>query len=189
MARKIKMKHVNIDSLDNPVYADGELVVQGSYNKLRLGDGKTAGGNPVSAGTLVEEFTQVVENASAGYVPSGQYGLNPVAPQEIEIYRGDNMLADNTGGDTAKDVDEDLFTEKSILLRRASGGTGAIDLPRWDFAGGVKTLYLRTLESEEDIVVHYRRDTTAKSITVTFEQPVMFKTLGPGIWTAWQSVA
>ena len=188
MARKIKMKHVK-DGIEftGPVYKEGELVVAGTYNSIRLGDGITAGGNPVSAGTLVEEFQQVVTNASAGYTPGDMYGTG--SPQEIEVYRGDNMLADKTGGDTTKGFDEDLMTDKNIMLRRATGGTGAIDLPRWGFGPGVKTLYLYTIESEEDIVVHYYRGATAKSITVTYEQPVMFKCFDTATWTAFQSVA
>ena len=186
MTRKLKMKHVN-DVYNDPVYKEGELVVAGTYNSLKLGDGKTAGGNPVSAGTLVEEVQQVVTNASAGYTPGDMYGTG--SPQEIEVYRGDNMLEDKTGGDTTKDFDEDLMTDKNIMLRRATGGTGAIDLPRWSFSPGVKTLYLYTIESEEDIVVHYYRGTTAKSITVTYEQPVMFKCFETATWTAFQSVA
>lgn len=185
------MKNVTTNAYgpgNTPVYNDGELVVAGTYNSIRLGDGKTAGGNPVSAGTLVEEFQQVVTNASAGYVTGGKYGT-PAHPQEIEIYRGDNMLEDKTGGDTTKDFDEDLMTDKNIMLRRESGGTGAIDLTWWAFGPGVKTIYLYTIEGEEDIVVHYHRGATAKSITVTYEQPVMFKCFAAGTWTAFQSVA
>ena len=189
MARKIKMKKVVTDGgFSGPVYKEGELVVAGTYNSLRLGDGKTAGGNPVSAGTLVEEFQQVVTNASAGYTPGDELGNG--SPQEIEVYRGDNMLADKTGGDTSKEFDEDLFTEKNILLRRATGGTGAIDLPRWSFSPGVKTLYLYTISTEEDIVVHYYHGATAKSITVTAGRSVMFKCFNAGSsWMAFQSVA
>ena len=189
MARKIKMKSVKASGdFNKPVYKKGELIVAGTYNSLRLGDGKTAGGNPVSAGTLVEEFQQVVTNASAGYTPGDQYGNG--SPQEIELYRGDNMLADKTGGDTSKEFDEDLFTEKNIMLRRATGGTGAIDLHSWSFSPGVKTLYLYTIPTEEDIVVHYYHSATAKSITVTAERSVMFKSLHSGSsWMAFQAVA
>ena len=86
MARKIKMKHVK-DGIEfnGPVYKEGELVVAGTYNSIRLGDGITAGGNPVSAGTLVEAFQQVVTNASAGYTPGDMYGTG--SPQEIEVIR------------------------------------------------------------------------------------------------------
>ena len=185
MARKIKMKHVKTSG--GLVYEEGELIVLGTFNSLRLGDGRTEGGNPVSAGTLVEEFQQVVTNASAGYTPGDELGNG--SPQEIEVYRGDNMLADKTGGDTSKEFDEDMMTDKSIMLSRATGGTGAIDLPRWSFTPGVKTLYLYTDSTEEDIVVHYYHGATAKSITVTAERAVMFKCFNAGTWMAYQSVA
>ena len=183
--RKIKLKNVKTGS-GAPVPQVGELILSGQ--QLRLGNGVDTTGNLASAGAAYEQFTQKVITAAAGYTQAGKFGIGPDPIQELEVYRGDNMLADQTGGDETKDFDVDLYTTKCIQLKNELGATGAIDLTWWAFYPDGKTIFV-SLESEDEdpVEIKYYRDDAQKSITVTWAQPIMFVNLV--WWTPFQGVA
>ena len=183
--RKIKLKNTKTGG-GAPVPQVGELLLSGQ--QLRLGNGVDAFGNLASAGAAYEQFTQKVITPAAGYTQAGSFGINPSPIQELEVYRGDNMLADYTGGDETKDYDVDLYTTKCISLKNELGATGAIDLVWWAFFPDGKTLMVSLESDDEDPVeIKYYRGSTQKSITVTWEQPVMFVNMS--WWTPFQGVA